>query len=220
MNTRTSKNWKCRPGGWDALHTELLDFYTDYPILNCETIDFDFIVNCNDNKNLRAGGLISTFLDDYHLERFWNNPIYYATKFAASGSAVMSPDYSLLIGMPKPMQIWNTYRNRFIGNIFRKFGCNVVPTITWSDASSFEYCFSGVAEGSIVAVSNIGATNESHDAFFSAGYNAMIDAINPKKIIFMGNKKFGPRYASERTIFVNSFFNQRKKSWEEEQVRP
>jgi hypothetical protein len=219
LETRTSKSWKCKPGGWDALHTELLESPEDYPILNCTHLAFDYIVNCNDLKNIGSGGLISTFLDDYHLERFWNNPIYYATKFAASGSAIMSPDYSLLIGMPKPMQIWNTYRNRFIGNIFSKFGCNVVPTITWSDASSFEYCFSGVAQGSIVAVSNIGALTEEHDAFFSAGYNAMLEAINPSKIVFMGNKKFGQRYASQRTIFVNSFFNRRKKTWAEELVR-
>lgn len=219
MQTRTSKSWKCRPGGWDALHTELLDFYEDYPILNCKSLEFDFIINSNDVKNLRPGGLISTFLDDYHLERFWNNPIYYANRFANSGCAIMSPDYSLLIGMPKPMQIWNTYRNRFIGHIFAKHGCNVVPTITWSDSSSFSFCFSGVAQGSIVAVSNIGALTEEHDAFFSAGYNAMIEAINPSRVIFMANKKFGQRYASERVIFVSSFFNRRKKIWAEEQER-
>lgn len=216
MQTRTSKSWKCKPGGWDALHTELLDFYEDYPILNCKSLEFDFIINMNDNKNLHPGGLISTFLDDYHLERFWNNPTYYANKFAKSGCSIMSPDYSLLIGMPKPMQIWNTYRNRFIGHIFAKFGCNVVPTITWSDSSSFEFCFNGVAQGSIVAVSNIGALTEEHDAFFSSGYNAMLNAINPSRVIFMANKKFGPRYADKRVTFVNSFFNRRKIKWAEE----
>jgi len=219
LQTRTSQSWKCKPGGWDALHTEFIDFYDDYPILNCQELEFDFIINSNDIKNLHSGGLVSTFLDDYHLERFWNNPIYYAKKFAVSGCSIMSPDYSLLIGMPKPMQMWNTYRNRFIGNLFAKYGCNVVPTITWSDESSFEYCFNGVAKGSIVAVSNIGATNEEHDAFFSAGYNAMLSAIDPKKVVFMGNKKFAPRYASSRTIFINSFFNRQRKKWEEEQER-
>jgi hypothetical protein len=220
LQTRTSKSWKCRPGGWDALYTEYIDFYEDYPVINCKHLEFDFIVNCNDNKNIRPGGLISTFLDDYHLERFWNNPVLYAQKFSRSGCSIMSPDFSLLIGMPKPMQMWNTYRNRFIGHFFTRYGCNVVPTITWSDSSSFEYCFNGVAQNSIVAVSNIGALTEEHDAFFRAGFEAMIRAINPSKIVFMANKKFGQRYASERVIFVSSFFNRRKKIWAEEQEKP
>lgn len=118
------------------------------------------------------------------------------------------------------MQMWNTYRNRFIGHFFTRYGCNVVPTITWSDSSSFEYCFNGVAQNSIVAVSNIGALTEEHDAFFRAGFEAMIRAINPSKIVFMANKKFGQRYASERVIFVSSFFNRRKKIWAEEQEKP
>lgn len=219
LHTRTSKDWKCKPGGWDALNTSFLESDVDFPELYCDKVSFDFVVNCNDYRRFRPGGLISTFLDDYHLERFWNNPISYANRFAASGCAIMSPDYSLLIGMPRPMQIWNTFRNRFIGHIFSRHGCNVVPTITWSDSSSFDFCFSGIKRGSIVAVSNIGASSELHDAFFSTGYNAMIKAIEPKKIIFMANKKFGPRYKSDNIIFINSFFQRQKLKWAEEQER-
>jgi hypothetical protein len=126
----------------------------------------------------------------------------------------MSPDFSILIGMPDPMQRWQVYRNRFVGYKWKQLGLNVVPTISWSDENSFEYCFQGVAKGSIVAVSSIGMTKDWQLPFFMAGYNALLEAIDPRKIIFMASKKYRHLFDSERIRWVNSHFENKRQEWQ------
>jgi len=211
MKQRSSDNWKSKSGSWDALNTELIDFYLDYPILSSILQVNEFqVVMCNNYKAITEESLISTFADDCILERYWNDPNKYIEYFKKA-KYVMSPDYSLLIGMPKPMQMWNVYRNRLVGYVWQSAGINVIPTISWSDKSSFEYCFEGVAIGSIVAVSNIGCRNEEHKQFFDEGFNEMIQRIQPKKIIFQCNKKYKEHYKDEIIIFVNSFWDNKRK---------
>lgn len=211
MKQRSSDNWKTKSGSWDALNTELIDFHLDYPILSSILqVDEFQIVMCNNYKAITEQSLISTFLDDYILERYWNDPKKYIEYFKKA-KYVMSPDFSLLIGMPKPMQMWNVYRNRLVGYIWQTAGINVIPTISWSDKSSFEYCFEGVEIGSVVAVSNIGCRNEDHKTFFDAGFNEMIQRIKPKKILFQCNRKYKEQYKDDRIIFVGSFWNNKCK---------
>jgi hypothetical protein len=207
MKTRSSNNWKSKSGGWDSLNIELIDFYNDYPNLSSiELLTYFETVICNNYKNINDQSLVSTFVDDYILERFWNNPSKYIGVFNRA-KYVMSPDYSLLIGMPKPMQMWNVYRNRLVGHVWQKAGINVIPTISWSDSSSFDYCFDGVSYGSVVAISNIGCRNDDNLRYFNNGYNMMIKKINPKQIVFQCSKKYRKEYSDDKTIFVDSFWD-------------
>jgi hypothetical protein len=98
-----------------------------------------------------------------------------------------------------------------VGYVWRSAGINVIPTISWSDKNSFEYCFEGVEIGSVVAVSNIGCRNEEHKYFFDAGFNEMIQRIKPKKILFQCNKKYKENYKDEKIIFVDSFWDNKRK---------
>lgn len=213
MKQRSSDNWKAKPGGWDCLNTELIDFEQDYPILSSifKHVHFQSVVNCNNYKSINENSLISFFVDDYILERFWNNPVKYIYVFR-NAKYVMSPDFSLLIGMPKPMQMWNIYRNRLIGNVWQNAGIKVIPTITWSDKKSFEYCFEGVEKGSVVAVSNIGCRNEENKYYFDAGFNEMIKRIHPSTILFQCNKKHKEQYKDERIIFLSSMWDNKREN--------
>ena len=122
MKQRSSDNWKSKSGSWDSLNTELIDFYLDYPILSSILQVNEFqVVMCNNYKAITEESLISTFADDYILERYWNDPNKYIEYFKKA-KYVMSPDYSLLIGMPKPMQMWNVYRNRLVGYVWQSAG--------------------------------------------------------------------------------------------------
>jgi len=154
------------------------------------------------------------FLDDYILERFWNRPLNYLERF--KDCTVMSPDFSLLVGMPEPLQMFQVYRNRLVGYIWQSKGLNVVPCISWSDKQSFEYCFNGVEVGSVVAISNVGCRNLDNKKFFDSGFDAMIEKLKPSKILFMCNKKFRSEYKQENIIFIDSFFDKKRKIWEVE----
>ena len=205
MKQRSSHNWNTKSGTWDSLNAELIDFGLDYPLLSSI-----FQVNdCNNYKSITERSLVSTFVDDYILERFWNNPKKYVDYFK-NAKYVMSPDYSLLLGMPKPMQMWNVYRNRLVGYVWQNAGINVIPTISWSDKDSFEYCFDGVDVGSVVAVSNIGCREEEHKHFFDAGFKEMINIIKPSQILFQCNKKYKEYYKDKSVIFVHSFWDNKR----------
>ncbi len=211
MDQRSSNNWKTKSGGWDSLNTSLVDFYEDYPVLSSIMNAFDYqLVMCNDYKNINSNSLVSMFVDDYILERYWNNPLKYIEYFKTA-KYVMSPDYSLLIGMPKPMMEWNIYRNRLVGYVWQTAGINIIPTISWSDESSFDFCFEGVSVGSAVSISNIGCRNESQKYYFDIGFEKMKDVINPSTILFQCNRKYKEVYKDENIVFIDSFWDKKRK---------
>ena len=52
------------------------------------------------------------------------------------------------------------------------YGIDVIPTISWSDRKSFEWCFDGEPVGGAVAISSVGVMNsKERKALFIDGYN-------------------------------------------------
>ena len=67
------------------------------------------------------------------------------------------------------------------------YGIKVIPTISWSDESSFEWCFDGEPVGGIVAVSSVGTqNNKTAKELFLNGYNEMMKRLEPETVIFYG----------------------------------
>lgn len=221
MDTRSSDNWQKKPGGWDSLNLTLLQSEEDYPEVSCTPVSpklLQNIVNINDRKKHYKGSLLCSFIDDYHLERFWNQPERYGHKWVDMEiGAVMTPDFSLYIGMPLPMMQWNTYRSRMLGNLWQTMGLKVIPTVTWADHRSYDFCFQGIRKGSAVAVSNIGIRSTQETLYFDAGYYKMIEAIQPSQILFMSQEKTRHLYSDSKVVFIDSFFSKRRKSWEAEE---
>ena len=213
MKTRSFDNWKHKSGVFDSLNIRLLGFNTDYPVLSSFMKDIDFeIVTCNDYKSINENSLVSTFVEDYVLERFWNNPNKYIDIYKRA-KYVMSPDFSLLKGMPIPMQIWNTYRNRLVGYVWQSNGINVIPTVSWSDEHSFDFCFNGILKNSVVAISNIGCRTEDDKLIFDLGFNEMIKMLEPSKIIFQCNKKNASSYKNSNIVFIDSYWERKRKQF-------
>lgn len=210
MIQRSSHRWQTRSGVFDALNIRFLTFTEDYPVLSSIFNIYDFdVIMCNNYKKIGENSLVSSFLDDYILERYWNDPIRYLSIFK-NAKYVLSPDFSLLLGMPRPMQEWNVYRNRLVGYVWQSEGIKVIPTISWSDKSSFDFCFKGVEKNSVVAVSNTGCRNDKQKEYFDLGFNEMKNVIEPSKIIFQCNKKYRQFYNNENIIFIESFWDNKR----------
>ena len=97
-------------------------------------------------KGDASGTGIHFFLDDYRFARVWNSPQQYVDllrKFAC----VLSPDFSLFMGTPKAVQIFNHYRKHWCAAYWQANGIKVIPTLCWSDEASFGWCFDGEPEG-------------------------------------------------------------------------
>lgn len=94
---------------------------------------------------------------------------------------LLSPDFSMFTDMPLALQIHSVFKNRWCGAYWQSLGMTVIPTISWGDEKSFEFCFDGVEVGSIVAVCTYYRENAKEE--FMVGYNRMLEVIKPKAII-------------------------------------
>ena len=101
--------------------------------------------------------------------------------------AVLTPDFSLYTDMATPLQMYNTFQNRWCGAYLVSKGIPVIPTVSWGDKSTFDFCFEGIENGSTAAVSTYIVSEYYHHfdpkEFFMAGYNEMLSRIDPKIII-------------------------------------
>lgn len=147
-------------------------------------IGFNFALSTPEFARYDKG--IHFFLDDYQFIRCWNRPGDYIRCLNQYG-AVCSPDFSLYSNYPVVMQIYNHYRKHWLGAYWEYCGINVIPTISWSDEKSFEWCFDGEPQNSIVAVSTVGTQiNDETKKNFIKGYNEMLKRLKPRKIIMHG----------------------------------
>ena len=136
------------------------------------------------SKNKNAG--IHFYIDDYQFERIWNYPEKYIDVLKEY-SCILTPDFSLYMDMPMAMKIWNVYRSRQIGAYYQSMGFNVIPTISWAEPATFEFCFKGIPKGSIVSISTIGVKRDK-DALkiWCDGVTEMIKQIEPSAILIYG----------------------------------
>ena len=131
---------------------------------------------------------IHFYLDDYQFERLWNNPEEYID-ILKQYECILSPDFSLYMDMPMPMKIWNIYRSRLIGQYYQSQGIKVIPTLSWAEEETFEFCFEGIPKGSIVSISTIGVKkNKEALKIWQEGMDAMIQEIQPSTILVYGGK--------------------------------
>ena len=179
----------------DAYNLDLVDIenstndFWQMPIIkNDNFIPTDLIgFNYAKSSNNKKTG-IHFYLDDYQFERLWNNPSEYID-ILSEYECILSPDFSLYLDMPMPMKIWNIYRSRQIGAYYQSMGIKVIPTLSWAEKETFEFCFKGIPKGSVVSVSTIGVKqNKEALQIWKDGMDAMIKEIEPKTILIYGGK--------------------------------
>ncbi|MCR5299657.1 MAG: DUF4417 domain-containing protein [Erysipelotrichaceae bacterium] len=101
---------------------------------------------------------------------------------------IIAPDYSLYLDMPLAWQIWNVYRNRVVTHALQELGYRMVVNVRWTNEASYEFCFSGIEEGSIVAVGSYGCSKTIADrCLFDSGLEELIIRVIPETIIIYGS---------------------------------
>lgn len=133
-----------------------------------------------------CGRMVHFFLYDYKFERVWKD----AEKDIArlkNYRAVLSPDFSMYLEMNPTIQLYNTFRNRWCGAYWANRGLRVIPTVSWGDENTFDFCFLGIPKGSTVAVSTYMVSEHDNRSdqkeFFLKGYREMLHRIEPERII-------------------------------------
>lgn len=191
---QTSKRWKDPTDPYNLKLFSVLTYRTEtgIPMIKKYTesppttfIPSHLLAGTPQPKTKRHG-FAHFYLDDYQIERFWNYPIRYV-KYLQTFDGVLTPDYSIYSDYPLDQQRFNRYRNRALGAYWQYCGLKVIPSISWSDQRSFEYCFDAIEPGSIVSISTVGALRtKSLKERLVVGYGEMIRRLKPSKVIIYG----------------------------------
>lgn len=192
--TKTTHRWNSVPGNFDKLNTFAI-FQADnkfgVPTIKDNNFVPDWLVPYNTrirtDKDI-SNGAIHTFLDDYRFETLWTRPVDTLSAIKVVGSA-LSPDFSTYTQYPYALQMWNIYRSRWVGAYWQSHGIRVIPTVSWSDEASYEFCFCGIPKGSTVAIGTVGVVRDSDAvALFKKGYLKMTEVIEPRLVLCYGSK--------------------------------
>jgi hypothetical protein len=148
---RTSHRWQSKPGRFDALHA-LERFPSDNELgipclahVSPETLPAwlaPYRTRIRDSEP-PDDGAVHFFLEDYRFETVWSRPRK-ALEALAPYTTLLSPDFSLYRDWPLMLQMWNVYRNRWCGAFWQSRGFTVIPTVSWSTAESYDFCFLGL----------------------------------------------------------------------------
>ena len=194
--------------------SELTNDFWQMPKIRNDNFIPDDLIGFNYAKSSKEKNVgIHFYVDDYQFERVWNAPEKYID-ILSEYDCILSPDFSLYMDMPMPMKIWNIYRSRQIGAYYQNQGINVIPTISWAEPETFEFCFQGIPKGSIVSVSTIGVKQNSEAlAIWEEGMREMINRIEPSAILVYGGK-LDFDYGDIKVIY---FDNKVTKNWGEKE---
>ena len=170
-------------------HENLSNDFWQMPIIKNDNYIPEDLIGFNyakTSQNKNCG--IHFYVDDYQFERLWNAPEKYIDVLREY-ECILTPDFSLYMDMPMPMKIWNIYRSRQIGAYYQSMGIKVIPTMSWAEAETFEFCFLGIPKGSIVSVSTIGVKENSEALqIWEDGMREMIRQIEPSAILVYGGE--------------------------------
>lgn len=125
------------------------------------------------------------FLHDYAFERIWKYPDRY-TEMLKKFDFVLSPDFSPYSDMPKCLQVYNVYRNRWCGRYWQANGIKVVPTITWSSIETLNFVLCGVPKHSTIAISTMGEGRWAKWQSLFENWKYVMDQLEPKCVLLYG----------------------------------
>lgn len=134
-------------------------------------------------KNKDVG--IHFYIDDYQFERVWNEPFKY-TNLLKNFDCVIGPDFSLHTNFPKPLRLFNLYKQRLLTAFWQSKGICVIPNLTWSSLEDLDECLEGFPKHSVIALSTNGCLNKRTKERFLECFNKAIQIIEPLKIILVG----------------------------------
>ena len=155
------------------------------------------------------------YYDDYKFISAWREPDKYLSKLREF-KAVVSPNFSLYTDFPRALQILSCYRRQWCGAYWQLQGIDVIPNVVWGDKESYQYCFDGIPEESVVSVSSVGVKldkewNGEQAEMFRDGYMEMMKRLKPIKILYYGDMIDGlegdiiqiPSYYAEKREYLN-----------------
>lgn len=125
------------------------------------------------------------YFDDGQFESAWSNPrraLLYVTRFRWA----ITPAFSICSHWPTSLQLFNTYRSRWVGAYWRQYNQMVIPAVRWAGPASLQFAFDGIKRGSTVAISTVGVKGTEATKDHVRGLEAMLATVQPSNVLCYG----------------------------------
>ena len=207
MNTKkkTEKELLLRNGFYSDNSLGIPGMYRQ--TVDLENVRFLGFQNTSKRSNETKNYTVHFFLEDKDFECVYKNPVVYVKRLLFF-KQVLTPDFSVYTKMDRWRQIESVAHSRWCDAFWQQEGVLVIPTITWGSPESFDFCFLGVEEGSVVAVSKI--QNQQVRQEWLIGFQEMCRVIKPETVLCYG-KVFPEAHRFARIISIPHEGNQKRK---------
>lgn len=159
----------------------------DMPLLNPfnGTLPEEFIPFSERRKSLYSCG-IQTYEYDYKIDVSWSRPHDIIAQLQRY-HCVIAPDFSVFVDRPRALNIFGIYKNRWVASYWQKHGITVIPSASWGNVDSFEYCFDGLPENSTIAIGHISIGKDKwFKKLYRLGVETLIDRKHPTRLLVYG----------------------------------
>lgn len=104
-----------------------------------------------------------------------------------NATAVVSPDYTVGLDMPLPLQEYAIYRGRAMAYYLQSQGLTVLPNVRWGSEKTFELAVSGLEKCSTIVIGTHGTqkNKETREAFLK-GFKYVMKSLCPNHLIIYG----------------------------------
>lgn len=191
VNNR-SEQWCNTSSSMKKLHQDLIFEGSEkynFPLVDrCTLVPEDLnLISFHDPKTKKGEnqGYIHFFIDDYYFESIWSKT-HKLIEYASRQQGILSPTFSVYDSQPMAMNIWNTYRNRWITKLLQVKGFNVIPVVTWC-STSLDFSFEGLPTESTLAVSTVGCRKLTNRTIFKEGFYKMLEVLKPTHLVIYGD---------------------------------
>jgi hypothetical protein len=101
---------------------------------------------------------------------------------------VITPDYSLISNRSISILHMQTFFSRAVGCYLQKNGISVIPNVRWCDERTYDFCFLGIPEGTIVSISTLGCIKTKLEKeYFVKGLSEMLIRLQPTDVVVYGS---------------------------------
>lgn len=144
------------------------------------------------------------FVHDRKFRNVIVNPKTYVGKFMNLG-AILTPDLTLTVEMPRWVRIQRTHLSRCVGTYFLSRQLNVIPTLRWVELSDLDFVAEGIPQESVFAVGAYGNSRDPQSrSIFETGLIELIDILNPVGVMIYGpiRDEVAARLAKKTRLFT------------------
>lgn len=104
-------------------------------------------------ENINGKNAVHFFLNDELILRYYRHPEKYLETLTKYG-CIIGIDLSIFYDLPRGLNVANIINSRYVGCNLQERGVRVIPSYSWGNRDSIEYCTLGIPSHSNVAISN------------------------------------------------------------------